>query len=198
MVLLKLTTVSESLFKKLMHSGPMNSKRTSLWMVMSMAGTTTSVQGLPPILLLPGPQPIHSLTPEAPSGELVPSGQGMQFSYSAFACGPLPKRSPCVMQLSPPCSPDGASSVSECVGCGPGKSSVGGSPCTDVVVPAIDMTIQRDVRFEFLGPECISFLNGDSGTVVSFNRTITARIDEGSIASFVWAYLFACGSVSLK
>eukprot|EP00798_Chlamydomonas_sp_ICE-L_P015872 gene15872-22004_t len=104
---------------------------------------------------------------------------------------------PVVCLLCPVKSRDmaGASSVAECLGCGAGKTSTAGGACADVVIPAIDLTIQRDARFEFLGTDCTSFLGGAATTIANFNRTITGKINDASICNAVWSYLFTCGSI---
>eukprot|EP00798_Chlamydomonas_sp_ICE-L_P010988 gene10988-4947_t len=63
------------------------------------------------------------------------------------------------------------------------------------VVPTIDRRIQRDVQFEFFGPDCSVFLTRNSTIADNFNRTITAKIGRASTATFVWIYMFTCGSI---
>eukprot|EP00798_Chlamydomonas_sp_ICE-L_P015871 gene15871-22002_t len=67
--------------------------------------------------------------------------------------------------------------------------------CADCGDPCIDLTIQRDARFEFLGTDCTSFLGGAATTIANFNRTITGKINDASICNAVWSYLFTCGSI---
>jgi len=64
-----------------------------------------------------------------------------------------------------------------------------------VVIPGIDLTIQRDVQFEFLGPDFATFMSGDPATIKSFNDTVTQRLNTGSICDVTWLYKWFSGSI---
>eukprot|EP00798_Chlamydomonas_sp_ICE-L_P021782 gene21782-28801_t len=108
--------------------------------------------------------------------------------HSASDCTPCPAGNT---------SPAAASSVTECTACAAGFTTSGaGGACVEIGIPALDLSKQRDVLFEFMGPDFTSFQGESQAYRDDFNSTITSKLAAAITNNDgVWLYVWRAGSI---
>eukprot|EP00798_Chlamydomonas_sp_ICE-L_P031034 gene31034-7126_t len=129
---------------------------------------------------------------------VCPAGSYLTLSPSPPPA-PFPPLSP-ISNLCLPCSA-GTSSVSgsdselDCDACAAGTTSVTGGLCLQIITPAINLAIQRDILILFLGPSFDTFQLETQVYRERFNNTIVAKADAGSLSNLIWLYRWKSGSI---
>eukprot|EP00798_Chlamydomonas_sp_ICE-L_P013736 gene13736-19637_t len=133
----------------------------------------------------PSSPPVYGAYPPGPSPPSYPPSYPP--TYPPTSCTPCPAGST---------SPAGASTIDECTACAAGFTSPGaGGACQEIIVPGIDLSKQRDVMFEFLGPDFTAFQAESQADRNSFNSTITDRMAAAISNEGVWVYIWRSGSI---
>eukprot|EP00798_Chlamydomonas_sp_ICE-L_P013738 gene13738-19640_t len=137
------------------------------------------------------PPPAYGAYPP-PSAAYPPPPAAYPSSYPP----PPPPASDCTPCPAGSTSPVAASSVTDCTACAAGFTTSGaGGACVEIGIPAIDLRKQRDVLFEFLGPEFTTFQGESQAYRDEFNSTITSRMAAAITNNGVWVYAWNSGSI---